>query len=64
MATLMTRLVRGCSRLAELDWETSDDNRLDRDVDGPNVDAIDALLVSRGGRASGPNTIERAGREL
>ena len=47
------RLVRGCPRLAYLDWETSEDEPLDRDIDGPNVDAVDALLMSRGGRASG-----------
>ena len=47
------RLVRGCPRLADLDWETSEDEPLDRDIDGPNVDAVDALLMSRGGRASG-----------
>ena len=47
------RLVRGCSRLENLDWEVSEDNPLDKNVDGPNVDAIDALLMSRGGRASG-----------
>ena len=44
------RLVRGCTELAQLEWENDD---LDRDVDGANVDAVDALLVSRGGRASG-----------
>ena len=44
------RLVRGCPELAQLEWENDD---LDRDVDGANVDAVDALLVSRGGRASG-----------
>ena len=44
------RLVRGCPRLADLDWESDE---LDRNVDGANVAAIDALLMSRGGRASG-----------
>ena len=44
------RLVRGCPELAQLEWENDD---LDRDVDGANVAAVDALLVSRGGRASG-----------
>ena len=47
------RLVRGCPRLAQLDWETSDDDPLDRDIDGTNVAAVDALLMSRGGSASG-----------
>ena len=46
------RLVRGCPELAQLKWD-ADDDALDRDVDGPNVDAVDALLKSRGGRASG-----------
>jgi len=44
------RLVRGCPELAQLEWENDD---LDRNVDGANVAAVDALLVSRGGRASG-----------
>ena len=52
------RLVRGCPRLAQLDWETSDDDPLDRDIDGTNVAAVDALLKSRGGRASGAVTYE------
>ena len=47
------RLVRGCPRLADLEWETSEEHPLDHDVDGPNVDAIDAILTSRGGRTSG-----------
>ena len=47
------RLVRGCPELAQLEWENSPEEPLDRDVDGPNVDAIDALLMSRGGRAFG-----------
>ena len=47
------RLVRGCPRLAQLDWETSEEEPLDQNVDGTNVAAIDALLISRGGRASG-----------
>ena len=46
------RLVRGCPELAELRWET-DESGMDRNVDRPNVDAIDALLMSRGGRAFG-----------
>ena len=46
------RLVRGCPILAQLDWPGESDE-LDRNVDGANVDAIDALLMSRGGRASG-----------
>ena len=46
------RLVRGCPELAEFRWET-DESGMDRNVDRPNVDAIDALLVSRGGSASG-----------
>ena len=47
------RLVRGCPRLADLEWETSEEHPLDHDADGPNVDAIDAILTSRGGRTSG-----------
>ena len=50
------RLVRGCPRLADLEWETSEEHPLDHDVDGPNVDAIDAILTSRGGRTSGVRT--------
>ena len=46
------RLVRGCPELATLEWENSPEDPLDRDVDGPNVDAVDAILMSRGGRAS------------
>jgi len=46
------RLVRGCPELAEFRWET-DESGMDKNVDGPNVDAIDALLVSRGGSTSG-----------
>ena len=47
------RLVRGCPELTLLEWENSPEDPLDRDVDGPNVDAVDALLLSRGGRAFG-----------
>jgi hypothetical protein len=47
------RLVRGCSGLAQLDWETSEEEPLDQNVDGTNVAAVDALLTSRGGSASG-----------
>ena len=47
------RLVRGCPELAQLEWENSPEEPLDRDVDGPNIDAVDALLMSRGGRAFG-----------
>ena len=46
------RLVRGCPELTTLEWENSPEDPLDRDVDGPNVDAVDAILMSRGGRAS------------
>ena len=44
------RLVRGCPELATLEWESDE---LDRNVDSANVAAVDALLMSRGGRASG-----------
>ena len=48
------RLVRGCPELAKLEWEiTSEEwesDDLDQNVDGA---AVDALLMSRGGRASG-----------
>ena len=51
------RLVRGCPELAKLEWEiTSEEwesDDLDQNVDGANVAAVDALLMSRGGRASG-----------
>ena len=59
------RLVRGCPELAELRWEVSEDAQLlvqnavaaaiwgrVGKVDGPNVDAINALLESRGGKAT------------
>ena len=59
------RLVRGCPELAELSWEIIEDVQLlvqnaeaaaiwgrVGHVDGPNVDAINALLESRGGKAT------------
>ena len=58
------RLVRGCPELAELSWEIIEDVQLlvqnaeaaaiwdVQHVDGPNVDAINALLESRGGKAT------------
>ena len=46
------RLVRGCPELAEFQWE-SNESGLIKDVDGANVDAIRALLVSRGGKVYG-----------
>ena len=58
------RLVRGCPELAELGWEISEDAQLlvqnaeaaaiwdVQHVDGPNVGAINALLESRGGKAT------------
>ena len=59
------RLVRGCPELAELNWEIIEDVQLlvqnaeaaaiwgrVGHVDGPNVDAINALLESRGGKAT------------
>ena len=47
------RLVRGCPRLTDPEWEPGDEHPLSRIADGANVAAIDALLISRGGRASG-----------
>jgi len=43
------RLIRGCPELARLDWEISEGVVLSTIDDGPNVDAINALLESRGG---------------
>ena len=46
----LLRLVRGCPRLAKLEWELSEDYFLSPIEDGPNIDAINALLDSRGGQ--------------
>ena len=46
------RLLRGCPEIAQLAWDT-DESDLDQNVDGANVDAIDALLMSRGDSPSG-----------
>ena len=67
------RLVRGCPELTELDWEISEDDQLlvqnaevaaqwnVQHVDGPNVEAIDALLESRGGKATGVGVLQENG---
>ena len=51
----MLRLLRGCPKLAELEWDAPDgyfyDNSFSPIQDGPAVDAINALLKSRGGKA-------------
>ena len=44
------RLVRGCPRLTDPEWEPGDEHPLSRAVDGANVEAMNALLESRGGR--------------
>ena len=51
----MLRLLRGCPKLAELEWDAPEDYSYDFSLspiqDGPAVDAINALLKSRGGEA-------------
>ena len=44
------RLVRGCPRLTDPEWEPGDEHPLSRAADGANVEAMNALLESRGGR--------------
>ena len=44
------RLVRGCPRLTDPEWEPGDEHPLSRIADGANVEAMNALLESRGGR--------------
>ena len=67
------RLCRGCPELAELEWEISEDAQLlvqnaevaaqwnVQHVDGPNVEAIDTLLESRGGKATGVAVLQEDG---
>ena len=67
------RLVRGCPELTELDWQISEDDQLlvqnaevaaqwnVQHVDGPNVQAIDDLLESRGGKATGVAVLQEDG---
>ncbi len=67
------RLCRGCPELAELGWEISEDDQLlvqnaevaaqwnVQHVDGPNVEAIDTLLESRGGKATGVAVLQEDG---
>jgi hypothetical protein len=67
------RLVRGCPELTELDWQISEDDQLlvqnaevaaqwnVQHVDGPNVEAIDDLLESRGGKATGVAVLQEDG---
>ena len=43
------RLVRGCPRLTDPEWEPGDEHPLSRTADGANVEAMNALLESRGG---------------
>ncbi len=50
----MLQLLRGCPKLAELEWENPEDYWFDNSFspiqDGPAVDALNALLKSRGCR--------------
>ena len=67
------RLVRGCPELTELDWQISEDDQLlvqnaevaaqwnVQHVDGQNVEAIDDLLESRGGKATGVAVLQEDG---
>ena len=51
----LLQLLRGCPKLAKLEWEAPEEDEyfsLFPIEDGPAVDAINALLKSRGGRAS------------
>ncbi len=50
----LLQLVRGCPKLAKLEWEAPEEDEyfsLFPIEDGPAVDAINALLKSRGGKA-------------
>ena len=44
------RLVRGCPSMTDPEWEPGDEHPLSRIADGANVEAMNALLESRGGR--------------
>ena len=44
------RLVRGCPSMTDPEWEPGDEHPLSRAADGANVEAMNALLESRGGR--------------
>ena len=44
------RLVRGCPRLTDPEWEPGDERPLSRTADGANVEAMNDLLESRGGK--------------
>lgn len=61
------RLLRGCPRLKDFGWDTEE--RLSPIEDGANIDAINALLKSRGGeefhpfRTFGPSLFGRLGAD-